>query len=103
VHGKVILNFYIKREPPHSAWYFLRGKHPTKSIIRYSNFLILVLIYFPDFGTLKYIAVKERVRTTGVWGRCPYAGVPPLHPVLSNPLVAITFIKLWVLKTPLYS
>ncbi|GEM_PF-6341313 len=38
------------------------------------------------------MAVATKVRTLGskgVWGLCPQPGVPPLHPVLTNPSMAI--------------
>jgi len=41
------------------------------------------------------IAVATKVRTLGskgVWGLRPQPGVPPLHPVLTNPSMAILAI-----------
>jgi hypothetical protein len=39
------------------------------------------------------IAVKEIVRTTRAWGWNPCVGEPPLHPVLTHPLVSIDSLE----------
>ncbi len=54
--------------------------------------LIHSLQLFYQVKVIVYIAVATKVRTLGskgVWGLCPQPGVPPLHPVLTNPSMAI--------------
>gem|GEM_PF-4358357 len=55
----------------------------------HSTFLIF---HLECVSRRSYIAVATKVRTLGskgVWGLCPQLGVPPLHPVLTNPSMAI--------------
>gem|GEM_PF-2778792 len=39
-------------------------------------------LYQPSLSKIGILLIRRSLKTRGEWGRCPHAGVPPLHPVL---------------------